>query len=290
MSELKGIVAFFLIVLNTLFWCVFLLSIAVLKLILPIQGWKRICTKFIINIGECWIYCNGVWIKILHRPEWKIEGFESLDQSNWYLSVANHQSWADIFILQGITNRKIPMLKFFMKHVLIWVPVIGLAWWALDMPFLKRYTKEELEKNPELRGKDIKAMEKSFDRFSRYPVSIFSFTEGTRFTEKKKIDQLSNYKNLLNPKSGGIGLTLTTMPYINMLLDFTIYYEGSKRSFWDFLCGRMSDVTVRVKQIKIPDNLLGKNYEEDIEFRESLKQWTEDIWLDKDNYIEELKK
>ena len=182
------------------------------------------------------------------------------------------------------------MLKFFMKHVLIWVPVIGLAWWALDMPFLKRYTKEELEKNPELRGKDIKAMEKSFDRFSRYPVSIFSFSEGTRFTEKKKIDQPSNYKNLLNPKSGGIGLTLTTMPYINMLLDFTIYYEGSKRSLWDFLCGRMSDVTVRVKQIKIPDNLLGKNYEEDIEFRESLKQWTEDIWLNKDNYIEELKK
>ena len=74
---------------------------------------------------------------------------------------------------------------------------------------LKRYTKAELDKNPELRGKDIKAMEKSFERFSRYPVSIFSFAEGTRFTEKKKLDQSSKYKNLLNPKSGGIGLTLT---------------------------------------------------------------------------------
>jgi 1-acyl-sn-glycerol-3-phosphate acyltransferase len=249
-----------------------------------------LCTRLIINIGECWIYCNGIWIRLLHKPQWTVEGFESLDTSNWYLSVANHQSWADIFVLQDITNRKIPMLKFFMKHVLIWVPVIGLAWWALDMPFLKRYSKEHLEKNPELRGKDIKAMEKSFERFSRYPVSIFSFAEGTRFTDKKKIDQSSRYNFLLNPKSGGLGLTLTTMPYIKLMLDFTIVYEGSERSFWDFLCGRMSKVKVKVKKVEIPDNLLGKNYEEDIEFRESLKEWTENLWLEKDRYIEELKK
>jgi len=290
MEFLKGALAFILLVFNTLFWCAFLLSIAILKLLFPIESWKRLCTRLIINIGECWIYCNGIWIRLLHRPQWTVEGFESLDTSNWYLSVANHQSWADIFVLQDITNRKIPMLKFFMKHDLIWVPVIGLAWWALDMPFLKRYSKEHLEKNPELRGKDIKAMEKSFERFSRYPVSIFSFAEGTRFTEKKKIDQSSRYNFLLNPKSGGLGLTLTTMPYIKLMLDFTIVYEGSERSFWDFLCGRMSKVKVKVKQVEIPDNLLGKNYEENIEFRESLKEWTENLWLEKDRYIEELKK
>ena len=290
MEFLKGALAFILLVFNTLFWCAFLLSIAILKLLFPIENWKRLCTRLIINIGECWIYCNGIWIRLLHRPQWTVEGFESLDTSNWYLSVANHQSWADIFVLQDITNRKIPMLKFFMKHVLIWVPVIGLAWWALDMPFLKRYSKEHLEKNPELRGKDIKAMEKSFERFSRYPVSIFSFAEGTRFTEKKKIDQSSRYNFLLNPKSGGLGLTLTTMPYIKLMLDFTIVYEGSERSFWDFLCGRMSKVKVKVKKVEIPDNLLGKNYEEDIEFRESLKEWTENLWVEKDRYIEELKK
>jgi len=219
----------------------------------------------------------------------KVEGFESLDRSKWYLSVANHQSWADIFVLQDITNRQIPMLKFFMKHVLIWVPVIGLAWWALDMPFLKRYTKEEIEKNPNLRGKDVKEMEKSFSRYSRYPVSIFSFAEGTRFTEEKKIAQNSKFNNLLNPKSGGIGLTLTTMPYIKVLLDFTIHYESSRRSFWDFLCGRMSKANVKVKEVQIPEYLLGKNYEEDIEFREELKSWMENLWSDKDQYLEEIK-
>ena len=290
MENIKGVLGFFAVVINTLFWCLFLLTIAIFKLLIPTESWKRLCTKLIINIGECWIYCNGLWIQALHRPRWNVEGFEELDSSNWYLAVANHQSWADIFVLQGITNRKIPMLKFFMKHVLIWVPVIGLAWWALDMPFLKRYTKEEIQKNPELRGKDIKAMEKSFERYSRYPVSIFSFAEGTRFTKEKKDNQLSQFEYLLNPKIGGIGLTLTTMPYIKLLLDFTIHYEDERRSFWDFLCGRMSKADVRVRQINIPDNLLGKNYEDDPIFRENLKEWVYDIWSDKEKYLEEVRK
>ena len=290
MESIKGVLGFLAVVINTLFWCLFLLTIAIFKLLIPVESWKRLCTKLIINIGECWIYCNGLWIQALHRPKWNVEGFEELDSSNWYLAVANHQSWADIFVLQGITNRKIPMLKFFMKHVLIWVPVIGLAWWALDMPFLKRYTKEEIQKNPDLRGKDIKAMEKSFERYSRYPVSIFSFAEGTRFTKEKKDNQLSQFEYLLNPKIGGIGLTLTTMPYIKLLLDFTIHYEDERRSFWDFLCGRMSKVDVRVRQIKIPDNLLSKNYEDDPVFRENLKEWVYDIWSDKEKYLEEVRK
>ena len=290
MENIKGVLGFVAVVINTLFWCLFLLTIAIFKLLIPTESWKRLCTKLIINIGECWIYCNGLWIQALHRPRWNVEGFEELDSSNWYLAVANHQSWADIFVLQGITNRKIPMLKFFMKHVLIWVPVIGLAWWALDMPFLKRYTKEEIQKNPELRGKDIKAMEKSFERYSRYPVSIFSFAEGTRFTKEKKDNQLSQFEYLLNPKIGGIGLTLTTMPYIKLLLDFTIHYEDERRSFWDFLCGRMSKVDVKVRQINIPDNLLGKNYEDDPIFRENLKEWVYDIWSDKEKYLEEVRK
>ena len=290
MENIKGILGFLAVVINTLFWCLFLLTIAIFKLLIPMESWKRLCTKLIINIGECWIYCNGLWIQALHRPRWNVEGFEELDSSNWYLAVANHQSWADIFVLQGITNRKIPMLKFFMKHALIWVPVIGLAWWALDMPFLKRYTKEEIQKNPELRGKDIKAMEKSFERYSRYPVSIFSFAEGTRFTKEKKDNQLSQFEYLLNPKIGGIGLTLTTMPYINLLLDFTIHYEDERRSFWDFLCGRMSKADVRVRQINIPDNLLSKNYEDDPVFRENLKEWVYDIWSDKEKYLEEVRK
>ena len=285
MSIFIGALSFFLIVINTLFWCSLLLTIAIFKLLIPVEAWKRICTKWIIVIGECWIFCNGLWIRVLHKPKWSIQGFDSLDKSNWYLTIANHQSMADIFILQGITNRKIPMLKFFMKDVLIWVPVIGLAWWALDMPFLKRYTEEKIKKNPSLRGKDISKMKKAFERFARYPVSIFSFAEGTRFTKTKHASQDSPYDLLLKPKSGGIGLALSTMPYIKKVLDFTIKYESQYRTFWDFLCGRMSNVEVQVKIIDVPENLVGKNYTEDEEFRGELKEWLYAIWEEKNKFL-----
>ena len=168
MTVFIGALSFFLVVINTLFWCLILLSIAIFKLLIPLEAWKRLCTKWIIITGECWIFCNGVWIRALHKPKWSVEGFDALDNSSWYLTMANHQSWADIFILQGITNRRIPMLKFFMKDVLIWVPVIGLAWWALDMPFLKRYTEEQSTKDPSLRGKDVTEKKKYFGRFNSH--------------------------------------------------------------------------------------------------------------------------
>ena len=285
MSALIGITAFIFVLLNTLFWCIFLLSFAVLKLLLPIESWKIFFTKLIIFIGECWIFCNKAWINLLHKPKWKVNGFQKLDSKNWYLVTANHQSWADIFVLQSITNRNIPMLKFFMKDVLKWVPIIGLAWWALDMPFLKRYSKDQLEKNPKLRGRDIEQMKKSFGRYSRYPVSIFSFAEGTRFTEDKKLKQKSPYQKLLLPKTGGIALALSTMPYIKSFINFTIKYDSEHRTFWKFLCGKMNDVTVEVEIIEIPESFFGNDYLNDESFREEIKGWLNQIWLKKDKLL-----
>ena len=285
MSALIGVTAFIFVLLNTLFWCIFLLSFAVLKLLLPIESWKIFFTKLIIFIGECWIFCNKAWINLLHKPKWKVNGFQKLDSKNWYLVTANHQSWADIFVLQSITNRNIPMLKFFMKDVLKWVPIIGLAWWALDMPFLKRYTKDQLEKNPKLRGRDIEQMKKSFGRYSRYPVSIFSFAEGTRFTEEKKLKQKSPYQKLLLPKTGGIALALSTMPYIKSFINFTIKYDSEHRTFWKFLCGKMNDVTVEVEIIEIPESFFGNDYLNDESFRQEIKGWLNQIWLKKDKLL-----
>jgi|TARA_B100001123_G_C15274345_1_gene1011564 1-acyl-sn-glycerol-3-phosphate acyltransferase len=284
-SALIGVTAFIFVLLNTLFWCIFLLSFAVLKLLLPIESWKIFFTKLIIFIGECWIFCNKAWINLLHKPKWKVNGFQKLDSKNWYLVTANHQSWADIFVLQSITNRNIPMLKFFMKDVLKWVPIIGLAWWALDMPFLKRYTKDQLEKNPKLRGRDIEQMKKSFGRYSRYPVSIFSFAEGTRFTEDKKLKQKSPYQKLLLPKTGGIALALSTMPYIKSFINFTIKYDSEHRTFWKFLCGKMNDVTVEVEIIEIPESFFGNDYLNDESFRQEIKGWLNQIWLKKDKLL-----
>ena len=63
--------------------------------------------------------------QLAHLPSWDVEGVETLDRSEWYLVLANHQSWVDIAVLQRIFHRKIPFLKFFIKKELLWLPILG---------------------------------------------------------------------------------------------------------------------------------------------------------------------
>ena len=188
-----------------------------------------------------------------------------------------------------ITNRKVPMLKFFMKFVLIYVPVIGICWWALDMPFLKRYTKNQLERNPSLRGKDFESMKRSFKKYSLYPISVFSFTEGTRFTEQKHKDQNSPFNNLLKPKEGGLAAAISTMPRLDKIIDFTIIYESKKRGFWDFLKGNMNNARIFVQSLDIPDKFKNDQLHENDGLRKEFKDWLNEIWHKKDKLINENK-
>ena len=52
----------------------------------------------------------------------------------------SYQSWADIFIVQMITNRKVQCI-IFMKFVLIYVPVIEFVGGHFDMLLSQRYSK-----------------------------------------------------------------------------------------------------------------------------------------------------
>ena len=117
------------------------------------------------------------------------------------------------------------------------------------------------------------------------PGTVLSFAEGTRFTQLKHDDQQSPFKNLLRPKAGGIGIALSTMPFITTLLDFSIRYESKTKSFWDFLCGRMSVINIKVREIEIPNNLLKKDYSHEKEFRDDLKDWLYQIWETKDEFL-----
>ena len=172
-----------------------------------------------------------------------------------------------------------------MKDVLKWIPIVSIVGWALDMPFLKRYSKEQIEKNPNLRGKDLEQMKKAFKRSKTNPGTVFSFAEGTRFTQQKHKDQNSPFENLLKPKAGGIGVALSTMPFITTLLDLSISYNSDSKSFWSFLCGGMSDIKIKVRSIEIPEDLLNKDYSKDSQFRNDLKEWLNQIWEEKDIFL-----
>ncbi|MBK9657838.1 MAG: acyltransferase [Rhodanobacteraceae bacterium] len=264
-----------------------LLVLALIKLLLPIAAVRRLLSRMIILVAETWIGINNLMIRLFTRDQrWEIEGKEHLKRDGWYLVLSNHQSWVDILVLQYVCNQRIPFLKFFIKSQLIWVPFLGLAWWALDFPFMKRYSKEHLEKHPELRGKDVEATRRACQRFAELPVSVMNFVEGTRFTPGKHERQKSPYRHLLKPKVGGVAFVLETMgETLRSIIDITIVYPDGRPTLTDLLSGRVRRVRIHVQRREIPRELLGGNYENDLAVRERFQQWINGIWAEKDRLI-----
>ncbi|WP_022667711.1 acyltransferase [Desulfospira joergensenii] len=286
--RIKGSLSFLLYTLNTVLLTVPLILASLLKFILPVRSFIVGLDKLLISIATLWISINSWNTDLFCRIDWDIRGLSNLKKKEWYLVLSNHQSWVDILVLQKILNRKIPMLKFFLKKELIWVPFLGLAWWALDFPFMKRYSKKFLHKNPHLRGRDLESTRKACKRFKHTPVSIMNFVEGTRFTPDKKHRQDSAFVHLLNPRAGGIAFVLSTMgEYLHKIIDVTIVYPDKVPSFWEFISGRTRRIVVDFQVLDVGLDLKG-DYFNDPEFRQGFCCWLNGIWKEKDAKIDQL--
>lgn len=282
-SPLKGVLSLLLYIVNTLFWFVPLMFLAILKL-LPITRWQAWMSYLVDAIAVAWISLNNLTTQLFTSIKWRIEGLETLSRKDWYLIIANHQSWADILILQNIFNRRIPFIKFFLKKELLYVPFMGLCWWALDFPFMKRYSQQLLKKRPELKGKDIATTRKACEKFRFKPVSIMNFVEGTRFTPAKHAEQQSPLQYLLKPKAGGTAFVLGTMgEQLHKLLDVTIHYPQGIPSFWDYISGKVHAITVNINVLPIGKELIG-DYNDQV-YRERFQQWLNQLWTDKDRQL-----
>lgn len=283
---LKGLISFFLIIMNTLICFVPVMVLALFKCILPFASIRAVLNVVLDNIATFWIGINNINQRYLGRSVIDVSGTCDFILNDWYMITANHQSWVDILILQRLFNRRIPFIKFFLKRELIWVPFIGLAWWALEFPFMKRYSSALLKKKPELKGKDIEVTKKACDKFQYFPVSIMNFLEGTRFTAEKHDQQSSRYKHLLMPKAGGLSFALNAMDgKLHQLIDVTIVYPEGIPSFFDYLCGKVSNIKVHIRVMPIDDSLLG-NYQDDAEYRAYFQQWVNGLWQEKDQQFE----
>ena len=282
----KGLVSFALIVLNTLVCFVPVMFLALLKCVLPLASTRALLNRVLDNIATFWIGVNNINQRYLGRSVIDVSGANEFVLNDWYMVTANHQSWVDILVLQRLFNRRIPFLKFFLKRELIWVPFIGLAWWALEFPFMKRYHPELLKKRPDLKGKDIEVTKKACQKFQHFPVSIMNFLEGTRITADKHSQQSSQYKHLLMPKAGGLSFALNAMDgKLHKLIDVTIVYPNGIPSFFDYLCGKVSLIRVHVRIMPIESALLG-DYQNDAEYRSYFQQWVNDLWQQKDQQFE----
>lgn len=287
-GPLRGILALSLYLFNTLFWFPFIIAVAVSKILIPYTAWQVASRKITDAMSTWWVDLNNLNLKLMQNVKFEVTGMASLKQDKWYLVVCNHQSWVDILVMQKVLLRKIPFLKFFIKKELIWVPLMGLAWWALDFPFMKRYSSEFLKKNPHLRGRDIEITRKACTKFKTIPVSIVNFMEGTRFTPAKHSRQKSPYRRLLKPKAGGVAFVLKSMNNrIDEIVDVTIVYPEGSKTFWQFLCGDLTHIKVHIRVLPVTENLTG-NYFEDHEFRENFQGWVNDLWQTKDKQIGEM--
>lgn len=280
---LRGVAALSLLVLNTVAWCAALFVLALAKLALPFAAARRRTDPLLNALATGWIACNSAWMRLLHGTTWDVAGADGLRPDGWYLVSCNHQSWVDIFVLQHVLRGRIPLLKFFLKRQLFYVPVIGLAWWALDFPFMRRHGKEALRRRPGLRRQDQEETLRACRRFALVPTSVMNFAEGTRFTRQKHAAQGAPFRHLLKPRAGAMAMTLNAMgSRFRSLVDATIVYPGGVPSFWDFLCGRVPRVVVRVRQLPIPEGFAAGDYAADPDFRRRFQSWLQALWEEKD--------
>lgn len=283
---LRGVVAILLLVANTLFWCLFLFLFSLVKLLLPFEAVRRAVDPVLNGIATRWIAGNSGWMRLTQRAHWQVDGLGDLRLKGWYMVSCNHRSWVDIFVLQHLFNRRIPLLKFFLKRELIWVPVMGLAWWALDFPFMKRHSDQVLKRHPEKRLEDLETTRRACAKFAKLPTSVMNFVEGTRFTAAKHAAQRSPYRHLLKPKAGGMALALNVLgERFDALLDVTIVYPEGAPTFWQFLCGGMARVVVHVEERPIPSSFHAGDGM-DPRLRKHVQRWLNEIWTEKDARIE----
>ncbi|MBV4506578.1 MULTISPECIES: acyltransferase [Pseudomonas] len=287
---LTGILTLTLLLLNTLVLIGPLLVFALLKLVLPGRG-RDYASAAVMWIAETWSEIDKAIFALCIPTQWDIRGVDTLRQDTSYLCVSNHQTWVDIPALIESLNRRVPFFKFFLKKELIWVPLLGLAWWGLDYPFMKRYSKAFLDKHPELKGKDLEITKAACELFKRQPVTVVNYLEGTRFTEAKRQQQQSPYRHLLKPKAGGVAFVLAALgEQLDALLDVTIVYPGNKApGFWDLLNGSISRVIIDIRVRELDPALSEGDYENDPAFRQTVQAWVNQLWLEKDQRIEELR-
>jgi 1-acyl-sn-glycerol-3-phosphate acyltransferase len=289
MGTLRGLTALLLHIGNSLLWCLPIYALIPVRLLAFRPSWRAQCDRFFSAAAAGWIG-GTLWLtRRLQSIDWELEPLPELAPKGRYLVVCNHQSWVDIIVLIHLLPRSIPFPRFFTKKEMIWLPILGVAFWALDFPIMRRYSREFLERHPHLRGRDLLVARQACERFRRRPVTIVNFLEGTRFTPAKHAHQESPYRHLLRPRFGGVALVVNALGEdLDAVLDLTIVYPGGVPSFWDFLCGRMRRVRAVSRVLRVPAELRGGDYKADGEYRRNFQAWVEAFWEEKDRKIVQL--
>lgn len=278
-----------LLFINTFIWAGLISIGGIIKFLIPILPIRTAISKLMHRFMWCWASCNGGILFLIADIEWDIKGLEDLNPENWYLVISNHRSGFDIAVQTYILRNHIPMLKFFLKKELLYIPLFGTGCWALDMPFMTRTSAEKLRKNPKLKGKDLEATRKACNKFKHTPTAIINYVEGSRFTPQKRKRQNSPYQYLLRPKAGGIAFTLAAMgeQFTNLLNMTLVYPDAKSNPLKEAMQGKLKKIIVRFEILPVP-KVDQQRYFSDPQYRVEFQRWLNQLWLEKDLQIQQI--
>ncbi|MGP5100440.1 acyltransferase [Psychrobacter celer] len=253
-----------------------------------------IADKTVIKITNHWISSNNALIdNMLPRKDWRISLPDDVNTEGKYLLISNHQSWVDTSIVQYISEKRLPLTRFFTKFELIYIPIVGQAFYFLDFPMMRRHSKEAVAKNPALKGQDIEEAKRACALLKDKPFTLLNYLEGTRFTQAKHEQQKSPYTHLLKPRAGGLSLAINALgSEMDGLLDMTIVYPDGVPTYSDLWKGNIKRLGVDVRYLDIPAELFAGikrgGYENDEQVKAQMFAWIEQVWRDKDQRISDM--
>ncbi|WP_323841916.1 MULTISPECIES: acyltransferase [unclassified Moraxella] len=259
-----------------------------------IFGKSKMADDAIISMADYWIRSNNFMIdKVLPTKDWRINMPDDLKPDGKYLLICNHQSWVDTSVIQYVSEGILPITRFFTKHELIYIPVVGQTFYFLDFPMMKRHSKEQIQKNPELANRDIEEARRACQLLANKPFVLLNYLEGTRLTPTKHAKQNSPYKHLLKPKAGGLALAINSLgDKIDGILDMTLVYPNGAPQYSDLWQGRLTQLGVDIRHLKMTNDLFDalKNgeYTHDSKVQNQFFAWLDEVWQAKDARIDKM--
>ena len=289
-APVVGAIAYALLMSSVILAGALLLPVAIIKLLVPVPAFRRMCGRLAVWIAGLWPRMNRVIYGLLHPRRWRVQIDGNIERGRNYLLVSNHQSWLDIMLIADVFSDRLRFPRFFLKHELLYVPLIGTGCWAMDFPFMKRHSRAEVAAHPELKNEDLETTRRACEIYKTEPVLVVNFLEGTRLTEAKRIARQSPFRHLLRPKSAGLAFTLRAMgEQFAGIIDVTLAYRPVRKNIlWSWLCGEQDDLILQARVLPVPQQLLHGDYDSDENFRAQFQDWVNTLWAEKEAQLERL--
>ena len=290
MNLLRCLLAQLLVALATLVLIVPMTLAALLRPVMPLRVARRRLADAIEAVARAWLKLLLWTCRRAFDTRYEVTGSVDVDRHRSYVMISNHRSWVDVLAILEVFGDRLPFYRFFVKRELVWMPLIGVAFLALDFPLMRRRSSSEQRYDPESRGSDLWRAKRACDKLQGRAVTMVNFPEGRLFRQKLHAEQGSPHDYLLKPRAGGTSLVLSAMAdQIDSIIDVTIDYPDGAPKIWHYLFNRVPRVRLHLRQLDPGRELMAGDYRADADFRARFQDWINRVWHEKDRILAEMR-